>query len=177
MGAEESKGSPTQTSVGFSFDAGELKRLGKRFKKLDLDKSGALTIDELMKLPNMNFNPLVQRVIAIFDKDGNGEINFSEFIRGISALIMKGDKKSKLRFAFQIYDMDNDGFISNGELFQVLKLMVGDNLRDTQLQQVVDKTILLSDLNGDGKISFDEFCFVVEKLDVDKKMSLDTTSV
>jgi serine/threonine-protein phosphatase 2B regulatory subunit len=32
--------------------------------------------------------------------------------------------------------MDNDGYISNGELFQVLKMMVGSNLKDTQLQQV-----------------------------------------
>ena len=41
--------------------------------------------------------------------------------------------------------MDNDGFVSNGELFQVLKMMVGSNLKDTQLQQIVDKTILLYD--------------------------------
>jgi len=40
-------------------------------------------------------------------------------------------------FASRIYDMDNDGFISNGELFQVLKMMVGSNLKDTQLQQVI----------------------------------------
>lgn len=32
--------------------------------------------------------------------------------------------------------MDKDGYISNGELFHVLKLMVGNNLKDTQLQQV-----------------------------------------
>ena len=41
--------------------------------------------------------------------------------------------------------MDNDGYISNGELFQVLKMMVGNNLKDTQLQQIVDKTILMND--------------------------------
>ena len=41
--------------------------------------------------------------------------------------------------------MDNDGFISNGELFQVLKMMVGTNLRETQLQQIVDKTIIMYD--------------------------------
>ena len=56
--------------------------------------------------------------------------------------------------------MDKDGFISNGELFQVLKMMVGNNLKDAQLQQIVDKTILHSDLDGDGKISFEEFCNV-----------------
>ena len=63
--------------------------------------------------------------------------------------------------AFRIYDMDNDGFISNGELFQVLKMMVGNNLKDTQLQQIVDKTILFADKDEDGKISFEEFCSVI----------------
>ena len=62
--------------------------------------------------------------------------------------------------AFRIYDMDNDGFISNGELFQVLKMMVGNNLKETQLQQIVDKTVINADKDGDGKISFSEFCAV-----------------
>ena len=62
--------------------------------------------------------------------------------------------------AFKIYDMDKDGYISNGELFQVLKMMVGNNLKDTQLQQIVDKTIIHADTDGDGKISFEEFCSV-----------------
>ena len=59
-----------------------------------------------------------------------------------------------------IYDMDNDGYISNGELFQVLKMMVGNNLKETQLQQIVDKTVINADTDGDGKISFSEFCAV-----------------
>jgi len=62
--------------------------------------------------------------------------------------------------AFKIYDMDKDGYISNGELYQVLKMMVGNNLKDHQLQQIVDKTIIHADTDGDGKISFDEFCSV-----------------
>jgi serine/threonine-protein phosphatase 2B regulatory subunit len=44
--------------------------------------------------------------------------------------------------------MDRDGFISNGELFIVLKMMVGNNLKDEQLQQVVsipEKTALMLD--------------------------------
>lgn len=53
--------------------------------------------------------------------------------------------------------MDNDGFISNGELFQVLKMMVGTNLKESQLQQIVDKTILFADQDKDGKISYEEF--------------------
>jgi len=31
--------------------------------------------------------------------------------------------------AFNVYDVDRDGFISNGELFLVLKMMVGNNLK------------------------------------------------
>jgi EF hand len=39
-------------------------------------------------------------------------------------------------------------------------MMVGNNLKDTQLQQIVDKTILFADKDEDGKISFEEFCAV-----------------
>ncbi|CAK5023370.1 unnamed protein product [Meloidogyne enterolobii] len=169
-----------------NFDAYELRRLARRFKKLDLDGSGSLSVDEFMSLPELQQNPLVQRVIDIFDSDGNGEVDFKEFIQGISQFSVKGDKNVKLRFAFRIYDMDRDGYISNGELFQVflinlyfnfilkvLKMMVGNNLKDTQLQQIVDKTILFHDKDGDGKISFDEFCDVVEGTEVHKKMVLE----
>ncbi|KAH8399854.1 hypothetical protein KR215_003479, partial [Drosophila sulfurigaster] len=156
-----------------NFDADEIRRLGKRFRKLDLDNSGALSIDEFMSLPELQQNPLVQRVIDIFDADGNGEVDFKEFIQGVSQFSVRGDKLSKLRFAFRIYDMDNDGYISNGELFQVLKMMVGNNLKDTQLQQIVDKTICFADKDEDGKISFDEFCSVVGNTDIHKKMVVD----
>ena len=50
-----------------------------------------------------------------------------------------------------------DGFISNDELFTVLKMMTGDNLTDVQLQQIVNRTILYLDKNNDGKIGLEEF--------------------
>ena len=75
--------------------------------------------------------------------------------------------------AFKVYDIDRDGFISNGELFIVLKMMVGNNLRDNQLQQIVDKTIMEADLDGDGKVSFQDFIKMVETTDVAQKMTLD----
>lgn len=156
-----------------NFDADEIRRLGKRFRKLDLDNSGALSIDEFMSLPELQQNPLVQRVIDIFDEDRNGEVDFKEFIQGVSQFSVKGDRESKLKFAFRIYDIDNDGFISNGELYQVLKMMVGNNLKDTQLQQIVDKTILFADKDKDGKINFQEFCSIVGNTDIHKKMVVD----
>lgn len=63
-------------------------------------------------------------------------------------------KISNKKVAFKIYDIDRDGFITNSELFQVLKMMVGNNLKDPQLQQIVDKTIIYADKDKDGKISF-----------------------
>ena len=108
-----------------------------------------------MQIHDLQQNPLVQRVIDLFDQDGNGEVDFKEFIEGISQFSVKGDKQAKLKFAFKVYDMDRDGYISNGELFMVLKMMVGSNLKDTQLQQIVDKTIINADKDGDGKINYE----------------------
>lgn len=69
-----------------SVDADEIKRLGKRFKKLDLDNSGSLSVEEFMSLPELQQNPLVQRVIDIFDTDGNGEVDFKgEYMNVLSA--------------------------------------------------------------------------------------------
>ena len=51
-------------------------------------------------------------------------------------------------------------------------MMVGSNLKDQQLQQIVDKTIMEADLDGDGKISFEEFTKMVENTDVSMSMTL-----
>lgn len=48
--------------------------------------------------------------------------------------------------------------------------MVGNNLKDTQLQQIVDKTILFHDKDNNGKINFEEFCEVVGNTDIHTKM-------
>src|SRR2546430_9185047 len=49
---------------------------------------------------------------------------------------------------------------------------VGSNLKDQQLQQIVDKTIMEADLDKDGKISFEEFTRMVENTDVSMSMTL-----
>ncbi|WEW61952.1 Calcineurin subunit B [Emydomyces testavorans] len=158
---------------GSNFDHDEVDRLWKRFMKLDRDKSGTIERDEFLSLPQVSSNPLSTRMIAIFDEDGGGDVDFQEFVSGLSAFSSKGNKEEKLRFAFKVYDIDRDGFISNGELFIVLKMMVGSNLKDMQLQQIVDKTIMEADLDGDGRISFEEFTRMVENTDVSMSMTLE----
>ena len=143
--------------------------------KLDKDNSGTIERDEFLSLPQVSSNPLATRMIAIFDEDGGGDVDFQEFVSGLSAFSSKGNKEEKLRFAFKVYDIDRDNYISNGELFIVLKMMVGSNLKDQQLQQIVDKTIMEADLDGDGKISFEEFTKMVENTDVSMSMTLGTS--
>ena len=52
--------------------------------------------------------------------------------------------------------------------------MVGKNLSHEKLQQVVDKTILYYDRDGDGMINFEEFKIIVKDLDLQKKLSIST---
>ncbi|OAA52001.1 Calcineurin subunit B [Metarhizium rileyi] len=158
---------------GSNFDREEVDRLRKRFMKLDKDNSGTIERDEFLSLPQISSNPLATRMIAIFDEDGGGDVDFQEFVSGLSAFSSKGNKEQKLQFAFKVYDIDRDGYISNGELFIVLKMMVGSNLKDQQLQQIVDKTIMEADLDNDGKISFEEFTKMVENTDVSMSMTLE----
>ncbi|KAE8538324.1 calcineurin subunit B [Cryptococcus gattii VGV] len=151
----------------------ELMRLKKRFMKLDKDGSGSIDKDEFLQIPQIANNPLAHRMIAIFDEDGSGTVDFQEFVGGLSAFSSKGGRDEKLRFAFKVYDMDRDGYISNGELYLVLKQMVGNNLKDQQLQQIVDKTIMEADKDGDGKLSFEEFTQMVASTDIVKQMTLE----
>ena len=43
-------------------------------------------------------------------------------------------------------------------------MMVGTNLTETQLQQIVDKTVVQLDKDQDGMISYEEFCGIIAKV-------------
>ena len=75
-----------------------------------------------------------------------------------------------VRFVFSVYDVDKDGFISREELYTVLKMMVGNNLKEVQLQLVVNRTFRDVDKDMDGKISFEEFQAIIGNMGVEKKM-------
>lgn len=159
---------------GTNFDREEIDRLRKRFMKLDSDRSGEIDKDEFLSIPGISSNPLASRLMDVFDLDSDGTIDFQEFITGLSTFSGKSSRRDKLLFAFKIYDIDRDGFIGNGELFIVMKAMVGQNLKDEELQQIVDKTIMEADKDGDGKLSFEEFQLVVDQRKIASVMTLDT---
>ncbi|CCF56014.1 hypothetical protein KAFR_0A05790 [Kazachstania africana CBS 2517] len=155
-----------------NFDRDEIERLRKRFMKLDRDSSGSIDKNEFMSIPGVSSNPLAARIMEVFDSDNSGDVDFQEFITGLSIFSGRGSKDEKLNFAFKIYDIDKDGYISNGELFIVLKIMVGNNLDDDQLQQIVDRTIMENDSDGDGKLNFEEFKNAIETTEVAKSLTL-----
>lgn len=140
--------------------------------KLDRDSSGSIDRDEFLKIPGVSSNPLATRIMEVFDSNNSGDVDFQEFITGLSIFSGRSSKEDKLKFAFKIYDIDKDGYISNGELFIVLKIMVGNNLEDDQLQQIVDRTIVENDKDGDGRLSFAEFKNAIETTEVAKSLTL-----
>lgn len=73
---------------------------------------------------------------------------------------------------FNIYDVQGDGFIDAQELYSVLKMMVTDGISDAQLGFIVDQTMEEADKDQDGRISFDEFCEVLEHTDLDTRMTI-----
>lgn len=53
-----------------------------------------------------------------------------------------------------MYDLDNDGFISESELLNVMQQSVGHDMNTTQLKQIVAKTLEEADHDKDHKLSF-----------------------
>ncbi|KAJ3039547.1 Calcineurin subunit B type 2 [Rhizophlyctis rosea] len=136
----------------------QIKTLYRRFKHVDKDNSGSLTVDEMTAIPELAMNPLCLRIVEVFDSDKRGEVNFKQFVSALSVFSKGARREQKLSFAFKVYDVNGDGVISSSDLFVILKLMVGSNLDDSQVQALVDQTILEADtIDKDGAISFNEF--------------------
>lgn len=145
----------------------EIKRLYKRFQKLDRDQSGQLEADDLMMIPELAMNPLVPRIVALFDS-----VNFRQFVNYLGVFGPNGSVESKIDFAFRIYDVDGDDFVSEDDLHAVLKMMVGDNMVDDSLHRVVKKVFSDADKDDDGRISREEFSAVVDVAEIVTRLTI-----
>lgn len=172
MGNEQSLSREEIHSIA-QFNERDIKRLYNRFRALDQDNNGQLDPSEILGVQELTENPLVQRVISVFDVDGNGTVSFIEFLVGLAKLAAGTSEEQKLNFAFGIYDVNKDGYISNGDLFHVMKMMVGDNLSDEQLQQLVDRQIIKADKKQNGMLDFEDFKEAVKNIGVAEQLSID----
>eukprot|EP01134_Creolimax_fragrantissima_P008477 CFRG8477T1 len=159
--------------VQTEFKPNQLRLLYKRFKRLDKENKGFISADDMLSIPELAMNPLAARIIAVFDIQSTDSINFSNFVSVLNVFHEDTDRDEKLEFAFRIYDIDNDGFITPRELRDVMKMMAGSYLADEDLDKVVKQTIEEADKDGDGKISRAEFNKVLGHADPVSKMTID----
>eukprot|EP00168_Porphyra_purpurea_P018874 TRINITY_DN7236_c0_g1_i10.p5 TRINITY_DN7236_c0_g1~~TRINITY_DN7236_c0_g1_i10.p5 ORF type:complete len:102 (-),score=46.03 TRINITY_DN7236_c0_g1_i10:187-492(-) len=94
----------------------------------------------------------LQQMINEVDADGNGKIDFAEFVTLMARKMNNTDKDSEIFEAFKVFDKDGSGKIDATELRNIM-MSLGENLSDEEVNQMIKE----ADLNGDGEIDFDEF--------------------
>ncbi|XP_076676835.1 apoptosis-linked gene-2 isoform X2 [Andrena cerasifolii] len=126
------------------------------FHRVDKDRSGSITADELQQaLSNGTWTPFnpetVRLMIGMFDKNQNGTVSFEEF-----GALWK--YVTDWQNCFRSFDRDNSGNIDRHELKTALTNF-GYRLSD----QIIDTLIRKYDRAGRGTIYFDDFiqCCIV----------------
>jgi len=59
---------------------------------------------------------VLKRIAQLLDPCKSEEDRFTKFVATLAILTSKDEKEGKLRFAFNVFDFDGDGFISNADL-------------------------------------------------------------
>jgi calmodulin len=94
------------------------------------------------------------------DADGNGTIDFPEFLTLMARKMKDSDTEEELIEAFKVFDRDGNGLISAAELRHVMTNL-GEKLTDEEVNLYfyikVDEMIREADIDGDGHINYEEF--------------------
>ena len=109
--------------------SGELDEYIKMFEKLDTSHDGIISIPEMKKglksLANLNFkvesDEEWDELLEKMDSNGDGQIDFQEFLAAAyDKTKLLNDKNIKI--AFDLFDRDKKGYISQQNLKQVFGL-------------------------------------------------------
>ena len=142
----------------------------KLFNQIDKNGDGKISKDELFNglqpyKKEISDDELRKQVDIIFnniDSDHNGYLEYEEFVR---AAIDKDHFLSVnfLQFAFNYFDKDHDGEITLEEVKN--KFFLNDkNKNSAKAQEQLQKSFNEIDINGDGKLSFEEFGKMMENI-------------
>jgi len=133
----------------------EMRHLYEVFQSLDKDKTGYLSMDELTQgLAVLGSESDPKTLMAVMDMDQSGHISYTEFLAG--ALRADEDLNDRLlQYAFDMFDLDGDKFISMHEL----KLMLsGDGPLVDVLPDGHTVSQVMDELGeGEGRVTFEQF--------------------
>lgn len=71
---------------------------------------------------NQNDIDILDRLFTMYDKTGDDQINYKDFIVGIAPLI-SGSHVDKIEFAFRLYDIDGSSYLRASEMINCLSQM------------------------------------------------------
>ncbi len=74
----------------------------------------------------------LKQMISEVDADGNGLIDFAEFVTLLARKMNNSDKDAEIREAFNVFDKDGSGKISKDELRSIMKSL-GEDLTDEEV--------------------------------------------
>ncbi|XP_075580044.1 calsenilin isoform X2 [Pelecanus crispus] len=120
-------------------------------------------------LPLADASTYAHFLFDAFDADRNGALCFQDFAVGLSVLL-RGTVHQKLKWAFNLYDINKDGYITKEEMLEIMKSiydMMGrythPTLRDSAPAEHVELFFQKMDRNGDGVVTFEEFLETCQK--------------
>lgn len=128
--------------------------------KGELDRKGFIKFFSQFR-PDKDADMFCAQLFNAFDTDRSGTVNFNEFLLAIS-LSKDADPKQKLRFAFKMYDLDNDNKLTLNEIEKIIIGMYnfnGQKNRDGPNKPIeVAKHMLKKfDKDNNGYLTEDEF--------------------
>ncbi|CAB9503650.1 MAP kinase-activated protein kinase 2 (Fragment) [Seminavis robusta] len=134
----------------------EKEYLDKIFQMIDVDCDGQISADDMRTIYNDKFGIDLQQddldgILYEVNLSGSGSISYSEFV--IASMLEKGVlvTEHNLELAFQMMDTTQSGFLT----FETLKSVLG--VDDDMENYVQQRIIRPADLDGDGKISLQDF--------------------
>ncbi|KAL4237852.1 hypothetical protein ACF0H5_002564 [Mactra antiquata] len=134
----------------------QMKDFKASFSLFDRDGDGKVSKDELRTaMRSLGQNPTEDELNEIMnevDKDGNGTIDYDEFVNLMSKRSLEVNEEDELRKSFKVFDKNGDGLISFEELKYVMTHM-GERLSDTEVTNMLQQ----ADTDGDGQINYEEF--------------------
>ncbi|XP_033764298.1 calmodulin-A-like [Pecten maximus] len=132
------------------------------FDLFDKDGDGRVSARELETvMKSLGQEPTEQELVDMInevDADGNGTIEFTEFLCMMQKKGNTEDAEYQLKQSFSVFDKDGDGSITIDELRSVMDRL-GERLTEAELKEMMEE----ADKNGDGKIDFEEFRYMMNQ--------------